>query len=338
MSAFEDQIVGGLLGERHPRQQHENHEFHLAMIYCGPVMRNLTRRTFFGTALVAVAAPRRGYLVDSTHLFAADQERFPYHRNATYRPPPKTVEAYSKFAREAGIAHTVIIHSEVYQDDHRYLHYAFEHEPSPGFFKATCLFDPIDPKTPERIEQLVRSLPGRIVAIRIHEFHRAGTPPTTTGPMRDRDLRSEGMKNTWRKMHELGLGIEMQSIPCYASQVRALALQFPRMPVQIDHFGLPAWGDASQYEEVIALAKLPRVYMRVEGLAEPAWYGNAAGLARRVYDAFGPDRLIWENYGASVERCRQSLALIDEIFSFASEEDRGKIRGLNAMKLFGFPL
>jgi len=110
------------------------------------------------------------------------------------------------------------------------------------------------------------------------------------------------------------------------------------MPVQIDHFGLPAWGDASQYEEVIALAKLPRVYMRVEGLAEPAWYGNAAGLARRVYDAFGPDRLIWENYGGSVERCRQSLALIDEIFSFASEEDRGKIRGLNAMKLFGFPL
>jgi predicted TIM-barrel fold metal-dependent hydrolase len=300
----------------------------------------LTRRAFLGSAVVLPlsAADPKQYLVDSTHLFSDDQQRFPYHRNATYRPPPKTVESYAKFARAAGIDHTVIIHSEVYQDDHRYLHYAFEHEPSPGFFKATCLFDPIDPKTPDRIGQLVRSLPGRIVAIRIHEFHRAGTPSTTTGSMRDRDLGSSGMKNTWRKMHELGLGIEMQSIPCYAPQVRELAVQFPQMPVQIDHFGLPAWGDESQYEAVIALARLPRVYMRVENLASPAWYGSAGRLARRVYDAFGPDRLIWENYGGSIEGCRQALAHIDEIFAFASEADRAKIRGGNAMKLFGFPL
>jgi predicted TIM-barrel fold metal-dependent hydrolase len=277
-------------------------------------------------------------LVDSTHLFSDDQQRFPYHRNATYRPPPKTVETYSKFAREAGIDRTVIIHSEVYQDDHRYLYYCFEHEPSPGFFKSTCLFDPIDPKTPERIEKLVESLPGRIVGIRIHEFHRAGTPSTTTGPMRDRDLQSTGMKNTWRKMSELGLGIEMQSIPCYAKEVGALAEQFPQMPVQIDHFGLPAWGDESQYEHVIALSKLPRLYMRVEGLASPAWYKNATTLARRVYDAFGPDRLMWENYGGNVTRCQENIALSDEIFRFASAEDRIKIRGLNAVKLFGFRL
>jgi predicted TIM-barrel fold metal-dependent hydrolase len=263
-------------------------------------MRNVSRREFLGAAVAAATPLRgkgrpRGYLVDSTHLWSDDQRSFPYHRHATYRPPPKTVEAYSAFVRAAGIDHTIIIHSEVYQDDHRYLRYCFEHEPSPGYFKATCLFDPIDPKTPDRIEQLVRSAPGRIVAIRIHEFHRGGTAPTTAPPMRDRDLRSPGMKNTWRKMHDLGLGIEMQSIPYYAPQVRTLAAEFPTMPVQIDHFGLPAWGDESQYEEVLSLARLPRVYLRVEGLATPAWYGSASRLARRAYDAFGPDRLIWEN-------------------------------------------
>src|SRR6476620_8588110 len=197
-------------------------------------MTFVSRRDFLGGAVAAAASLRaarpKGYLVDSTHLFSDDQVHFPYHQNATYRPPPKTVEAYSAFAREAGIDHTVIIHSEVYQDDHRYLRYAIQHEPSPGYFKSTCLFAPIDPATHGRIEELVRSLPGRIVGIRINEFHKAGTPPTTGGPMRDRDLRSVGMKNTWRKMHDLGLGIEMQSIPCYAPQVRALAEQFPGMP------------------------------------------------------------------------------------------------------------
>jgi predicted TIM-barrel fold metal-dependent hydrolase len=302
----------------------------------------VSRRDLLGGAVAAAVSLRgerpTGYLVDSTHLWSDDQVRFPYHRNATYRPPPKTVEAYSEFARAAGIDHTVIIHSEVYQDDHRYLRYAIQHEPSPGYFKSTCLFDPIDPATPARIEDLVRSLPGRIVAIRIHEFHKAGTPPTTAGPMRDRDLRSAGMKNTWRKMHDLGLGIEMQSIPRYAPQVRALAQEFPEMPVQIDHFGLPGYGDEQEYKEVVQLAALARVYMRVENLATPAWYGSASRLARRVYDAFGPDRLIWENYGGSIARFQETLAHIDEIFAFATEEDRIKIRGLNAMKLFGFPL
>src|SRR4051812_29318368 len=232
-------------------------------------MRSISRRELLCAAAVAksLAARPKGYLVDSLHLFSDDPQRFPYHQNATYRPPPKTVEAYSAFVREVKLDHTVIIHSEVYQDDHRYLRYAFEHEPTPGYFKGTCLFDPIDPKTPARIEELVRSVPGRIVAIRIHEFHKPQTPPTTTGPMRDRDMRSPGMKNTWRKMRDLGLGIEMQSIPYYAPQVRALAEEFPEMPVQMDHFGLPTYGDKAQYEEVIRLAKLPRVYLRVEGLA-----------------------------------------------------------------------
>jgi hypothetical protein len=61
-------------------------------------------------------------------------------------------------------------------------------------------------------------------------------------------------------------------------------------------------------------------------------------LAKRVYDAFGPDRLIWENYGGSLKGFQKNLAAIDELFGFASEEDRVKIRGLNAMKLFRFPL
>ena len=49
-----------------------------------------------------------------------------------------------KFAKEAAIDHAVIVHPEPYQDDHRYLEYCFSREPAKGFFKGTCLFDPID--------------------------------------------------------------------------------------------------------------------------------------------------------------------------------------------------
>src|SRR5271165_508039 len=183
-------------------------------------MTLVSRRELLGAAALMSAAKAerpKGPLVETgIHLFADDQNRFPYHPNATYRPKPSPVERYAAFARESKIDHTIIVHSEVYQDDHRYLEYAFEHEPSPGFFKGTCLFDPIDPKTPDRMEALVRRNPGRLVALRIHETHAAGTPSTTSGLIRDRDLKNPQMPVTWRAAHELGLAIQIHCIPHYA--------------------------------------------------------------------------------------------------------------------------
>jgi hypothetical protein len=48
--------------------------------------------------------------------------------NATYRPAPLPFEGYAAFVRESKLDHTFIVHSEVYQDDHRYFEYCFEHE------------------------------------------------------------------------------------------------------------------------------------------------------------------------------------------------------------------
>src|SRR5579864_1539519 len=299
-------------------------------------MTEVSRRALLGGAMVSrlLAARPKGYLVETAiHLFAQDQKRFPYHANATYRPAPLPLESYAAFVRESKLDHTVIIHSEVYQDDHRYLEYCFDHEPSPGFFKGTCLFDPIDPKTPDRMRDLVHKLPNRIVGIRIHEMHARNTPSTTTGPMRDRDMRSAGMRNTWRATHDLGLLVQMQSIPCYAPQVAALASEFPDMPVLIDHLGLPSRGTPAEYEDVVKLAKLPRVYMKVSSLnAVP----NVKPLIKRLYDAFGPDRLIWGGYGMSMPAFEKAIALIDSVFDFAPESDRAKIRGLTAMRVFRF--
>jgi L-fuconolactonase len=289
----------------------------------------------------AQAARPSGYLVEnSTHMFAADLERFPFHPQATYRPKPLTVEAYVAFIRQAHLDHTVIVQSEVYQDDHRYLEYCFAHEPSAGFFKGTCLFDPIDSRTPERMKTLVHAHPGRIVGIRIHELHARGTSATTTGPMRDRDLRSPGMKNTWRAAGDLGLLAQLQTIPYYAPEIAALASEFPATPVLIDHLAFPSRGTPGEYEEVIKLGKLPNVVIKVSSLnvasKEPFPHRDLKPMIRRLYDAFGPERLIWGSYGSTMHALEQQLALIDEMFDFAPEPERARIRGGNAMRLFSF--
>src|ERR1051325_6213084 len=133
-------------------------------------MNNLTRRQL-ASLLAASALPRAtpGQRVIDTHvhLFDDDRNRFPYHRNASYQPPPAPLAAYKEFVKQVKLAHTVIVHPEPYQDDHSYLEYCFANEPSPGYFKGTCLFDPIDPATPGRMKALAAKNPGGIAALRI---------------------------------------------------------------------------------------------------------------------------------------------------------------------------
>jgi len=249
----------------------------------------LSRREWLlGAAGIAAARPK-GVLVDShVHLF--DPQRVPYHPAATYRPPAAPLEAYVHFVREAGIDHTIIVHPEPYQDDHRYLEYCFEHEPSRRFFKGTCLFDPIAADTPARMQALVKKLPDRIVALRIHENLAAGKPPTTSGAIRDRDMRQPAMKETWRAAHSLGLAIQMHFIPRFAPQIGELAAQFSNMPVILDHLARAGQGTPAEYEQVLKLAQYPRVYMKYSAVnyssKQPYPYPDAKPLVRKAFDAF----------------------------------------------------
>jgi predicted TIM-barrel fold metal-dependent hydrolase len=298
--------------------------------------RRQTLALLGGTALLprARAARPAGYLVENAlHMFAADQQRFPFSPSGPYKPKPNSLDDYVAFVREAKLSHTVLVQPEPYQDDHRYLEYCFTREPSPGYFKGTCLFDPVDPKTPARIDELIRRNPNRIVALRIHEVQPPNQPYTTSGAYRGRDLAAPEMKVTWRKIQSLGLAMQVQLIPCHAAAVSALAAGFPEVPVLIDHLGWHTRGTPAEYEDVLQLARLPRVYMKVTILGP-----ESKAVVRRVYDAFGPDRLLWESYGSSMPEFDKFVAQVDDAFDFAPEAERAKIRGLNAMKVFRFPM
>jgi predicted TIM-barrel fold metal-dependent hydrolase len=305
----------------------------------------LTRREWIaGTLLAAPAQAARpnGLLIEThVHLFSDDPARFPLN-SASYRPPPYPVEEFLKFAAEAAIDRAVIVHPEPYQDDHRYLEYCIAREPSRGFFKATCLFDPIDPRTPQRMAALAKANPGRLVALRIHEIHAAGTPSTTSGAIRDRNLTDPRMVETWRAAHELGLAIQMHLIPHYAAQVGELAAKFPGQRVILDHLARPGQGTASEYDEVLRLARIPGVHMKfsttgvVAASRQPFPHLDAKPLVKRIYEAFGPDRMIWAELGNNMPGFARAIELFGTMFDSVPEPDRAKVRGLTAKRLFAF--
>ena len=305
---------------------------------------NPSRRAFLAASAAALsaAAPRGNEVLIDTHvhLFSEDQRRFPFSPNGVYKPEARPLKPYLEVADEADLSGVVIVHPEPYQDDHRYLEHCFRNEPAPGFFKGTCLYDPIAPETPDRMAELVKRNPKRIVALRIHVNRTQGQAPTSAGAIRDRDLLHPAMRTTWRKAHELGLGIQMHMIPLHAPEVARLAKEFANTTVIIDHLARAGQGTPAEYDRVLQLAKLPKTVMKFSGVRysskqEPP-HRDAADLVRRTFDAFGPERMIWGGLGMTMPEIRQNRETFETLLGFASAGDRARIAGLNAVRLFGF--
>jgi predicted TIM-barrel fold metal-dependent hydrolase len=289
-----------------------------------------TRRTALAAAMGAAggvlsAAPA----VVETHVHLFDPARVPYAPDAPYRPAPYPLEAHLNLVESAGFAHSVIVHPEPYQDDHRYLEYCFAHEPRAGYFKGVCLFDPLREDTPRRVQSLMARWPKRIVAMRVHETQMT---PETGGPIRNRDMKDPRMLACWKALAAMGLGIQMHFIPGQAANIRSLAERTPEATVILDHMGRPGDGTEKEYEEVLRLAELPQVILKYSGW--DMYKGDLSRLTRRIYAAFGPNRMIWGMLGATVEEYRRQSAQLAELLRFAAAEDQAKIAGGNAMRLF----
>jgi L-fuconolactonase len=150
------------------------------------------------------------------------------------------------------------------------------------------------------------------------------------------------MAECWRAAGDLGLMIQMHFIPHYAPQIGELAAKFPNIPVLLDHLARAGHGTPADYDEVLKLAKLPRVYMKYSGTGVTASskqafpHLDAKPIVRRAFEAFGADRMVWGELGTSMPNFEKAVELFDVMFDFATEPDRAKIRGLTAKKLFGF--
>lgn len=290
----------------------------------------ITRRHAWTLAVAGIAHAAAQPLIEThVHLFASDRSRFPFAPDAPYRPAAVPVEGYARFAAASGLAHSIIVQPEPYQDDHRYLEYCFAHEPQPGYFKGACLFDPLRADTPQRIRALMQRWPNRLLALRIHEMQMT---PESGGPIRNRDMHDSRMRDCWKAVTDMGLAVQMHFVPAQAPNIRKLASDTRQTRVILDHMGRPGQGSPAEYEDVLRLADLPEVILKFSGWEY--YKGDLAKLTRRIYDAFGPERMIWGTLGNAMEEYRHNSARFEELLAFAPEAARQKIRGGNAPRLF----
>lgn len=301
-------------------------------------------------AWLALALPLDGgeptkkpLLIDShMHVWSGDLVRFPFAHpyDAKFKAPKTaaTVELLVDEMDKHGIAHCVLVQTICHGWDNSYLAACVKAHPKR--FAGQGLIDPTADDVAEKLEFWVKR--HGLAGMRFSPMYYKG---------KDEWLNAKATDAVWKKAAELGtvfnFFIGADQLPKLEDMVR----RHPKVKVVVDHVGRCDLESATHEQDVknlLALARYPRVYVKISELTSLSVtkkypFQDTHATVKKVYDAFGPDRLLWGTGFPGATRaeadrptCTQELDIIRKGLPFLTASDREKILGKNAVKVWGF--
>ncbi len=165
-----------------------------------------------------------------------------------------------------------------------------------------------------------------------------------------------GQLEIWEKAEQLGLAASCLGTEeeIGSSAFADLISRVPRLPIAVEHLGLPDRDERPPYhafQKVLELAKFPNVYLKVGGLGEishraypfrqPLPFVSVPPFVRMAHEAFGAKRLMWGSDFPPVgfrEGYGNSLRLLLSHLSFCRDEEVEWIVGRTAASVFGIEM
>jgi predicted TIM-barrel fold metal-dependent hydrolase len=285
-------------------------------------MYRFTRRNFLAKLAMASASgeEKPNYIDAHVHVWTPDVGRFPHdpkHTGPLYKPDSFTPEQLLAIARPCGVSRIVLIQMSFYGTDNAYMLDAIKRYP--GVFAGVGILDHHDPG--------VRNKMLHLESLGVRGYRIA------PGNARATWLDSEGMQAMWRCGAEKRIAMCPLIDPDALSSVDRMCTKFPDTPVVIDHLArIGADGQIRQSDvrALCALAGHRSVHVKVSAfyaLGKKQYpYTDLSQFIRAVYDAYGPQRLMWASdspfqvqaphtYAGSIELVRDRL-------EFLSRQDR----------------
>jgi predicted TIM-barrel fold metal-dependent hydrolase len=206
----------------------------------------------------------------------------------------------------------------------------------PGRFVAMGLVDPLDPYNATTVRYWMRE--RGMAGFRLHPVYY--DTPVLTAPAN---------RSLWHELASQRAVVQVHMRPSHASQLDAVASDYPGTPILIDHLAYPNVSETpafDSYRPVLALARHPNVFVKVSDvknrskLAFP--FRDVHDVIRRVRDAFGPSRLLWGTGYPGHHRLKHGwLSLADELrlvregFDFLTDSEKAAMLGDNAARIWG---
>jgi predicted TIM-barrel fold metal-dependent hydrolase len=312
----------------------------------GPTLVRVTRRDFLTATAAALVAPRDGtaapkpLVVDAhMHVWSDGKGRFPYVH--PYEPGAKprgagSVEMLLDDMDRDGVSHAILVQVIHHGWDNRYLAQCVKDHPKR--LKAHGLIDPLDANVADRLQYWVKE--QGLAGMRFSPIYYEG---------RDDWMTSKAHRLAWKKAEALGAVFNFFIATGQLPKLEVMIRSFPGVQVIIDHLSqldLTLKDPAHELSKLLALSRYPRVWVKVSELASISKtkiypFEDTYPWVKRVYEAFGPDRLLWGTGYPGTARARydrptlgQELTLVRERIPFLTTLDREKILGQNAARLW----
>jgi predicted TIM-barrel fold metal-dependent hydrolase len=265
---------------------------------------------------VLQAAQRPYRIIDPhVHVWKSDP-RYPWAKETT-KPPEKdaTPEMLLQLMRANGVERTVIIQVIYYRWDNSYLADVLKQYPQ--HFQGVARVNPENPGAPDDLSRLVEQQGFRGVRL----SPGAGAAGNwITGAL---------MPPLWKRCHDLKVPMTILAPVTRMPDVQPLIDRFPDLTVVIDHMADSPLDQPEQLNKLIALKRYPKVFVKVSHTwslsKQPYPYPDSQAQVRRLYDAFGPQRLMWGTDWPLVENhCGygKALALVRDEMKFLNAEDK----------------
>ena len=273
-------------------------------------------------------------IIDShLHVWSDDEHRYPSGEVAQpARGEMASVELLGDHMSVAGVDKAVIVQPIHYLYDNRYV--AECRVRCPGRFAGVALVDPKGPAAPFELECLVRE--QGFGGMRLHLS-------LQTAPS---DLATSDQDQLWRRVEELDVCFIILGKAEDLPAIEPIVGRFPGVKVVLDHLGGPPVGEERPYpllSHVLRMAKYPNVYVKVSNMNRisqvPYPHIDTHEMVRRIYDAFGPERLMWGtdfphvlNAGGYV----RALGLVRDELGFLNEDDKEWLFNKTVQKVWRF--
>lgn len=313
--------------------------------------RTFLRRTSAATAAALLGpgaarafwAPRTPVIDTHMHVWSGDPRRFgfenPYSPGSQPSGTAGTVELLLEEMQEFGVTQCVLVQVIYHGWDNRYVAHCLKEHPQR--FRGQGLIDPTDPQVADKLEYWMKE--HALSGMRFSPIYYTGKDDWVDGPAHHA---------LWQKAGELGAVFNYFISTPQLPRLERMIARYPDVHVVIDHLAridLKADDPLPEFQKLLRLARYPNVYTKLSELSviSPSGeypYRDTFAWVRRMYDAFGPHRLMWGTGFPGKTRVengrpdlRQELDLVQREIEFFTEEDRVQILGANAARLWKFP-
>jgi L-fuconolactonase len=262
------------------------------------------------------------------HVWKHDP-KYPFAKEARVPERDATPETLLDLMKANGVSRTVIIQVIHYRYDNSYLADVLKKHPQ--YFQGVCRVDPLDAAAPDHLSHLTEQ-----------GFH--GVRLSPAGDASGDWIAGPLMPPLWKRCEELKVPMTVLAPVTRMPDVEKLAARYPNLTIVIDHMADSPLDQPQQLEKLIALKRFPKLFVKISHSwslsKQPYPFLDAQEQVKRLYDVFGPQRLMWATDWPVCEShttYARALTLVRDDMKFLNAEDKSWLLSRTIEQVWRFP-